>query len=452
MTIAIRSDASGLTLYVQPDSGTAITKWDGTGTPWDTAATTPFRIAMNDTAGSKWTPTAAPKIVITGGGPPLMDGRLPVYQAVDTITESLVIQAYANDFSDLPQLKQLLEQVLNLTYYNAPVMLEIAAFGGTGYYEILSADIQEDWRFSNDEYGQGIMRMLVTWTRSPFCTPASGTTCINAASITNNGNDPKSMTIGGELKYIGQPLNLTLSGGELATSGVRNLWLASIFSHTYYSRSNAISTTSTTGVAVGATEAPSIATLAALRTRLCARVASPTASLQLRAVVTWGSVTLYSSPWVTGGSTTGAFYDFGSIDVPPSVRRASLVAGVISVNVTVQARSTSGTATGTLSWIGVINYFTWAKVTVQDAGTGNAHHTYAYTVTTGGHLLNPPIYATGSGYNQAGSVAGTLPIAFAGSKLWAVWDSAGAHTNTDAITCTATYMPLYRTFVGKGIS
>ena len=86
-------------------------------------------------------------------------------------------------------------------------------------------------------------------------------------------------------------------------------------------------------------------------------------------------------------------------------------------------------------------------------GTGLTHNVQRFKDTgVGGRVLTPPLYSLGTTPNQSAIVAGTLPMAYSASKLWAVWDSAGAHTNTATATCTAIYLPLYRTLIGPGVS
>ena len=448
MTVALYSDALSSRIYEQ---GTGLTTpWNGTGTPWDTASTTPFELAMNETAGAKWTPTVSPKLLVLAGGPPLNNGSLPVWESVGNVSETLVVQARAALHENALTLKQTLEQFISLAFYSGPVMLEIAEHGSATHFEVYAADIQEDTRFRNDENNRGLLRLVVTLTRAPLATPASATTVLNAVSITNNGNDPKSMTIGGELKYIGQPLNVALSTGEFATAGVRNVWLASIYGHTYQSRSDAISTTSSTGVQIGGGFTITVNILHALKTRFVARVASPSANLQLQVRVQWGADTVYIGPWVTGGSTSGAVYDLGFCDWPPSVRRAAYTTGI---TYSVYARSTNGaSATGTMTWHQAIDYFTWSKITVT-SGTSLTHNAQRFKDTNvGGRVLTPPLYSLGTTPNQSAIMAGTLPMAYSASKLWVVWDSAGAHSNSATATCTAIYLPLYRTLIGPGVS
>lgn len=452
MTLALCSDTTALIIYLR-GSGAAPVAWDGTGTPWDNQLTTPFTVAMNDATGQKWTPMVAPKQVIWSGGPPLNNGQLPVYESVGNVTETIPIQAYARTHADCLILKQTLEQFLSLAFYSTPMMLQVDEFGSAAYYEIYSTDIQEGWQFFNDENGGGLLRLTVQWTRAPFATPGTSTTVINAATITNNGNDPEAMTIGGELKYLGQPLNVALSGGVFATAGVRNVWLASMYAINHYTPATAISTTSTTGVALGSTQSPSIAIAASLKTRFIARVASPTANLQMRAVVTWGGETVYTGPWVTGGSTSAALYDLGFIDIPHSARRYATGSLVTTIGLTIHGRSTNGaSATGTLTWFNALDYHTFSKIVVTSS-TGLVHTAARFADTTvGARLLTPPIYTLGTTPNQSAAIAGQLPLAFSGAKIWAVWDSAGVHDNTATASCTAKYMPLYRTFIGAGVS
>ena len=162
------------------------------------------------------------------------------------------------------------------------------------------------------------------------------------------------MTIGGELKYIG-----TVECGAVewrVCHGGRARVAGSIYGQTYQSRSDAISTTSSTGVQIGGGFTITVNTLHALKTRFVARVASPSANLQLQVRVQWGADTVYTGPWVTGGSTSGAVYDLGFCDWPPSVRRAAYTTGI---SYSVYARSTNGaSATGTMTWHAAVDYFT----------------------------------------------------------------------------------------------
>jgi len=446
----IRLIGSGFYTFLHVDY--PIVPWDGSDmNAWDAATTTPFRLASNDVAGEKWRPQSAPKQVLWSGGPPMTDGRLPIGQSVDTVTESIVIQGYAVNHQDAITLKQLIEQRLSLAYYDAPMMLEYNDGSGAAYYEILSADTQEDSRYIHDEAGRGLIRIVITWVRSPFATPGNGNTVLNAISLANTGNDLKSLgALYGELLYLGQPLNLTFSGGAFTTAGVRNLWIASVYNTTFDTPNYAFSTTSTSGVAVWSTATASAALLAATKLRILARVASPSANLQLRVVVTWGGDTIYTGAWITGGSTSGAIYDLGYLDFPPAARRNG---GSTSLSYTIYARSTNGSAaTGTLSWRVALNYLTFCKITANSY-VGAVHRLLRYIDTSNGcRILNPPVYSTVSGVPSPTAIlAGQAPLAYQNASLWIVWDSAGAHDNTATATLTASYVPLYRTLIGPGV-
>lgn len=434
------------------------TPWDGTGTPWDTVSTSPIELAMNETSGTKWTPQGAQALIQYEGGPPFSNGQRPRVAAYGNVTETFTLQLRASGtdtqrYDRCVYLKNLLHQAFNTALYGQPAILQLIPFNTNGAqhtttFEIYRAELQEDPRFLNDEAGAGLMRVVVTITRAPLANSGLETV-LNAQTFTNNGasNVNYALAVTGELALEGQPMNVALSGGTLATSGIKNIWLAVVKTTRNTTRADAISTSSSTGVAVGSSVNYSIDADAALCTRIVARVASPSANLQLRAVVTWpGSATILTTDWLSGGSTSGAFYDLGYLDLAPAVRRAAGT-GAVAITVTIQARSTSGAVTGTLSWIGCIDYYTWCRAISPSVA---ASTTFSTTGATTNAAIDPPFVSAGATYANNMSVYGTPPIAYKDSSLFVIWDAAGAHTNADTITVSAECLPQYRTFAGDG--
>ena len=451
MALSVIVKSKIATLYLNNSTGAPVAGGAATA-----AATTPFMV-VDDT----WTIQAARPDVIWSGGPPFANGSFPIGLSYGNVTETFTLILVGTSADNVTARKQQLEQMLNIALFHQPCMLGVQPNGATNmmYAEIFSAVVQPTTNYLVQPMrGSTTLTLQITITRSPFWTSATEETCFSGTSFTNNGGATALFgTISGDLTYeLGQPLNVTLSGGDLDTSGVKNIWLAAVRNTPSGSnRADAISTTSSSGVNVGATFSYSAWVDMGVKQRITCRVASPTANLQIRAVVSYDlttNATLYTSPWVTGGSTSGAFYDLGAIDLPLSARRLST--STMGITVQIQARSTNGaSATGTLTWIKGHHYYTWCKLTSSSVPASTTFQTYAYkasAITSALVLVNPPIAAAGTSYAQNIQVRGQLPRAYDSARLWAIWDAAGAHDDADTISVTATQAPLYRTLRGAG--
>lgn len=459
MALSVQVTGGGTTLFLNNSSGAATVGGAATA-----AATSPF-LLIDDS----WTVQAPRPQVLWSGGPPLGNGSLPVTQSYDNVTESFAVVLVGSSADNTAARKQQLEYTLNTALFAMPCMLGVQPSGATSmmYAEIYSAVVQPTTNaLVNPVRGSSTITLQITITRSPFWTRASEQTLLTAQTYTdyNNGSGLNTRTLGslsGDMIYEGQPLNVSMSGGDLATVGIKNIWMATKkATNSYAPRADAINTSSTTGVNVGGSVTALAATEMGVKQRITARVASPTANLQLRAVATYGlssNAPLYTGPWVTGGSTTNAFYDLGGVSLPPSVRRLA-PDGNVDVVVVIQARSTTGgAATGTLSWVEVIDYYTWAKLTTTSLPISTPNSVYSYNLVNAASALvivNPPVatsgLASGSGFGQNVAVRGRLPVALSGAQLWLCWDAAGVHTNANTIAVTAAQAPLYRTLRGAG--
>lgn len=452
-----------VTEYIYLSDGRAQTPWNGSSTPWTSAATTPFALAMNETAGTKWTPQASVPMVQYEGGPPFSDGQRPRVVAYPNVTEQMTIQIYVSGSSANQKyvravyLKNMLYRALNTALYQSPALLNInMESSGTQMRMIYRAEMQEDARFLNDENDRGFMRVVVTLTLAPFATATNPLTDISAVTFTSNGATSSSYALApkGERIYEGQPMNVTLSGGVLATSGVKNVWLAVAKDIRRVSPGTALSTSSTSAVNAGSAITTNVYPDSGVKTRITARVASPTSTLRVRAVALWPAATgttFFVGEWVAPGSTSGAFFDLGEIDFPPQVRLAAVgLGGTIQISVLIQYKSTGGTVTGTLTWVGGVDYYTWAKLTSPSVSASTTFYSVGAVSGAGGVAAEavPPLASAGNQYANNLVVAGELPRSFAGARLFVMWDDAGAQSDSNTISVTAQYLAQYRTLMG----
>ena len=440
--------------YIYLASG-APTPWAGTGTPWTVAATSPFELAMNETSGTKYTPQAAIPIVQYEGGPPFSNGQRPRTLAYPNVTEQFTIQIYASGtanqrYERCVYLKQIFLRALNTALFNTPCLMSLnIENSGAQFFAIYRAEGQEDVRFLGDENGRGFMRLVVTVTRAPFATDSEPLADLFNVTFTSNGASSSSynLTPFGDLIYEGTPMNLTMSGGALASASVKTIYAAVCKAVRKTAMANAISTSSTSGVNVGSSVSISVNPDQGVRTRLYCRVASPTSTLRIRVVVAWpsGGGTLYTSEWLAPASTSAAFFDLGEIDLAPAARLAAS-GTTLSLVMTIQAKSTSGTATGTLTWLGSADYYTWCKLTSPSV---NASSTFYVTGAAGiGVEVVPAIASAANQYANNMTVEGEIPRAFKGSTLFLMWAAAGVQSDSDTITVNSEYLAQFRTLAG----
>src|SRR5688572_15972341 len=97
--------------------------WNGTGQPWDTQATSPFKISMNDATGGMYTPTAAAPVDIYSGGPPFRVGSDLAFRSYENVSETIGVQAYATTHDNAVALMRLLKRTLSAALASGPPVL-----------------------------------------------------------------------------------------------------------------------------------------------------------------------------------------------------------------------------------------------------------------------------------------------------------------------------------------
>lgn len=444
------------------------TPWNGTGTPWTAAATSPYEIAMNDRTGQRWTPKAAqPTAILSGGSLPTVLDRV-----VAPITETLPIQIWATTYDNAMKLKSLLQRVLTNQTYAAPVTLWVKPYGATQYvvYDILDGVIQELPAFINEEAGHGFLRTTVTITRQAWGvsdTEADGFT-LNPRTYGNsplesidNINAFAATTVDGDLRYAGQPLNLECV--PLSSTTVSRLWLATVADTQDPTTSDgtSYSTTSTTGVTKRTiTIASTTAMNMPVKPRAMVRLAAISGPAEFRIIVQSGSstsstqTTLYTSAWQAAPATTSAMLDFGTW--PMDLYRNARTPFPFAV-LSVQMRSTTGaSASAQINWLQLLWYYDFCRI---DAALSSDFYLRIdqYTDSTAFHpRLVPPTATIYDRVNQTpvgfADVRGTLPRYRAGTTdggLWAIWQySTGVHVLTDQMTIYARFLPIFASLRG----
>jgi len=450
--------SGGVNYYLSGGAATQ-TPYNGSGTPWTVESTTPYELSLNDMTGAIYVPQPAPVEMIYGGGPPLMDDRIPVIQSYDQIVERVGIQLKATAGATTAKdnaifLLRQLRQILNTALFSRPCVLVIQGGANATYYEIKAADVPENALYLVEPDGE--WRAVITWTRTPHGTKASLDTCLNAVTFTNIGdtgsNDKNFQSLGtltGDLaSNIGHPMRVTLA--TPSTSGVFVGYIASAKARLYDAVATAISTSSTTGVNVTATTFPFPSDDEGTALRFIGRFATPSANLEVRAVASINNAqTVYPSPWFLAG-TFSTYIDFGYLKLPRSLRRAKAV----NITCTIQARSTNGAATsGTLSYIEILQYYTWLRVDTTFISTAYQLELVGADSSVGSYVreITPEI----AWLSSAGTVTnlvptrGSFPRAFAGSFLYLAWTWAGSHSTTATFDdVTAQQAALYQTVRG----
>lgn len=442
----------------------SITEYTGTGTPWDDPATTPFQLAMNDVTGQRWTPQEAPLLAVFAGGPPFRDGQSLVMLARGNAQETIPIQAKANSHDNAVELLRIVRQLLNSIIALQPPALSFKPDGAStaGLCYVYTAQLQETPHFINEEAGQWKVRANITLTRTPYWTLEPVEAFAGPATFTNTGTGANPNTTAydalvGDAIHAGQPLSIFLSGGVLANTTAKKIYMASVRSRQYTSRGDAISTTSASGVAVGSTTSFTTSN-ASIHTalRFIGRVASPNVALEMRVVVTTAAAngtTVFTSEWIAPG-TANAYVDFGSWEPPPELKLAAF-AGTLKVYVQPQARSsTGGSATGTLSYLEILDYYEFCQLSSSTVPSSSRFQAVAYDNHAGASQpMYPAVFQALNTSNepiQSLDVSGTMPKAHEGASLYLAWVDNNTHTTSDTISVSANYLPLYLTLKGGG--
>lgn len=463
-TVAIIS--GGTTYNFWNASGTR-TPYAGSGTPWTSAATSPYTLSNND-ATPDWVPGPAQASIIATGGPPFSLGSRPLYVGYDTIQESVGVQLYATTKDNAIALLNQLRQILNTTLFSTPALLSVKGGTNTGYAEIFWADVSELSTYIEEVDGR-VFRATITWRRAPFFSPASLTTLINGATFktvgTGSNNNTQSLgSITGDLLYEGSPLNILIA----PSSGIRYLYAATVHQRTYNAGVAATTTTSSTsGTSAFNDSTAGITSPARTRNKLRLRVILRTTSISAKAQVqislisSTSSRTLWKGPWVSAGATGATLIDATPSGVPLDLIRRSELGGS-DVNVGCLVRSTDGSSVSlNLHSAEYLLYYTFCRIdtttvllgandeALQIEQANNLNGT-AYVPSS-----DPGAYAMDTtGTDVLADIVdlrGTLPRAFSGASLYLSWmGTSFAFDSTDSAVVTVKHLPLYRTLRGAG--
>lgn len=484
-TIFIRALASGtgVDIYI---ASTTKNEYTGSGTPWTDPTTTPYRLAMNDKTGPRWTPTVAEDGIVFGGGLSLLDGTPPLYDQHGNVIETIPLQCYGSSFDNAMAVVRFLRGTLAAALWVQPPILVVQPNGSTNQsnFEILSARLQETPDFINDEAGHGFVRATLTITRAPFASASSLTTLLNSVTYTNVGtgsnNNTQSLGINalsatstqGERVYQGQPLNITIT--PAASVVPARFWMASVLTRVYTSVNVARTTTTSSNYYSAGSEAA--VTLSAstyyntlARGRMLARFTTFTqldnarfeAFIYDSAKSAVGTLLWRSGQFAYTDNTTAAtaFIDFGWFDLS-FLRRRLLSTTAPQISVNVQLASDDGTSvTATLDYFEILEYYDFCRLD----GNGRSPTNTAYLAIEQTNSLNgqaqvpsrPPVaYVSGTSNDQPTgpwTIRGQLPRGYAGASLYLSWlDGAYEHDKTETVTVLANMLPQYFTMRGSG--
>lgn len=452
-------------------------EYTGSGTPWTVVTTSPYELAMNDVAGPPWTPQAATRQEVYGGGPPFRNGQSLIYDSYGNVIETLVIQCRANSHDNAVFLLQQLRKILNTALFSAPCVLAVQPNGATNavYFEIYGADVQEHPGFVNEEAanvaaGSALVRAVVTWRRSPHGGSAALATLFTNTTFTNNGSGNLTSlgALTGDLIYEGQPLNLKIDGPAASSTNVDTIWLASAHSRAKTTH------TSATGSTTTSTSVHSTATIDA--TPLLANRGIDLAIFVRFSSVTAGNKALFSmqvttddakvitpqtawSPMPVTSGTTMVYAGTFSLDG----QRIPL-ATAITLEYTFWVKSTDGTTVAyTVDYTESVFAYTVAEITQNAAsslaygnGDGLLYVTSAQNLNGQAWFPLTPtrVYralSAGVNVSYTPTLRGEAPRAFSGASLWAAWTGTLAvHTTTDTLRVTPTHAPQYVSLRGGG--
>jgi hypothetical protein len=460
-TVAIIS--GGTTYNFWNASGTR-TPYAGSGTPWTSAATSPYTLSNND-ATPDWVPGPAPASIIATGGPPFSLGSRPLYVGYDTIQESVGVQLYATTKDNAIALLNQLRQILNTTLFSTPALLSVKGGTNTGYAEILWADVSELNTYIEEVDGR-VFRATITWRRAPFFSAGSLTTLINGLTYTNAGSSNNTRSLGaitGDLLYEGSPLNILIA----PASGFRYLYAATVYQRIYNAGIAATTTTSSTsGTAAFNDSTAGITSPARTRYGLRLRVMLRTTSISAKAQVqiflvsSTSSRTLWKGPWVSAGAIGQTLIDATPSGVPLDLIRRSELGGS-DVNVGCLVRSTDGSSVSlNLHSAEYLLYYTFCRIdtTTVLLGANDEALQIEQAHNLGGQYVpswQPGAYAMDTtGTDVLADIVdmrGTLPRAISGASLYLTWmGTSFAFDSTDSAVVTAKHLPLYRTLRGNG--
>lgn len=468
---------SGGTTYYLEGGG----KYTGSGTPWTAVGTSPYQIAMNDTAGTNYTPLSPTRQEVYGGAPPFRDGQTLIYDSYGNVIETLTIQCRASTPDNAVTLLQQLRRILNTALFSAPCQLAFQPNGHTNavYFNIYGADVQEDPRFVNDEAdaanaGNALIRAVVTWRRVPHGTLiTAGETVLSALTFTNTGTGSNNNTqafsaASGDLISEGQPLNVSIKPASAGNS-VRRILIGSVLNRTY----------STTGAGAGSNSSTTIPatfntlanwtltdklTNAGIKPRVVLRFSTaPSTNCLLRLAINYAGSTAntFYTPWVSAleplQNERHKLVDMGTF--PIDIVRRNGVLTTPAAGLVLQGLSTDGiSATATLGYSEYIWYYDWARIDTLfsfNADGTDQMNIDQFPEATGVPTTpwpNPAAIVSQSASSavEIGDVRGRLPRHFSGASLYLGWiNTSGGHTTSDTATVSARVAPQWLSLRGS---
>jgi hypothetical protein len=438
------------TVYLHGSTSVA---YSGSGSPWDTSATTPFEIANNDVTSDRWVITAPDRTPIQQGGA-LFSAWLSTLATVGgNRTLRIPIQARATTDANLSALLGVLRQYLFDMTHRVGLTLSVTYGGKTVLMRVESGQFQESERYWNDEDGRRLLRGVLT-LECRIGTAAAGVTLGTGTDITNAVVNTSLMNaIVGDWRYFGQPLELQLTNGDIATTGTKTVYCAITNDAQRNSSSFAesLSTTNTTGLTATGTLTITLPLRRATTIRALAYITSPSAILEVRAVIrydTTSGLAVYVGPWVAPGASN-MIVDLGF------VKPAYMDTGV-GLLLQLQYRSTTGAATaGSLVYLYLLDYYTFCVATPPNS-TDNSGSMLIASASPGIDAASPNLFnsmphpgfaivETGGIIRQPCVVAGEYPVAIRGAGIWLAWVDGGVFDVTDVIDLNSRYIPLYET-------
>lgn len=452
-------------------NGDAVTPYTGTGTPWTSQATTPFRLSMNDGTGPDYTPQAPQPSPVLSGAALFRTGADLILEGFPPKQETMGVQIYGTSHDTAVAALQALRRILSVVAASSPVVLEVRPQGASNsvYFEVLSAVVQETPDFLNKEVDSSKIRAQITWTLNPLGGRGSGETLINAVSMGNTGTgSPDNLeslgTSGtGDMIYAGGPLNITSTPGTWSSSTTEHLF-ATVFSRDYLANSTSLTTSSTTGaVAINgvgfANTLDAFVVRRNLRGRILARITGTSTNLEIRARLgSYLGLNWHTGPWVRAPTASGGsalLLDLGRFD-PGFIYRVSTSSGATrALYVSIDSRSTNGSsATGTMASMEALFYYTFGGVYVNSLTSGSVR-VESYADVGSVVALPRPVSAhhvVSNNWAGAYPFRGRPPVYIAGAGLWvAMRDGSTWVSSTSATTTvTATHAPLFHTLRGNG--
>jgi hypothetical protein len=434
-------------------NGSANVSWTGSGTPWDTSATTPFEIANNDVTGERYVLRAPVHTPIQTGGAQFSPWLTTLATTIGNRTITIPLQARASTDANLTTLVSILRRYLFDMTHRLGLTLSVTYGSQTVLARVESGTFQETDRFWNDEDGRGAVRGVLT-LECRIGTASAGVTLGTATTITNAvANTSLMASLIGDWRYVGQPLELWMDGGDIGTTGTKLVYCAITNSAQRNSSSFAesLATSSTTGATATGTQTITLPLRRATTIRALCYITSPSSNLEVRAVIrydTSAGQAIYTGPWVAPG-TSNMISDLGF------VKPAYLDTGV-SLLLQLQYRSTTGGATsGSLIYLYLLDYFTFCTVT-PPASTGSSENIFIASASPGIDAASPNLFnsmphpgaatvESGGVIRQHCAVAGQYPVAIRGAGIWLAWVDGGVFSVNDTISLDSKYIPLYET-------